>query len=175
MMKLPTIERTRGSMASMLHAIRGQRRSVAARIQALRHAGEQGQALVEMAVVAPCLLLITFGMCIFGIGLNEQLVLTNAVEQGAQALAVSRGVSDPCATVVSAVEGAAPNLSPSSMSFTIIISGSSTSATSCTSLASSMTSGASGSVEVSYPFTANFILFGSHSYTLDAKTAEIIE
>jgi Flp pilus assembly protein TadG len=159
------IERMKLSAGAAVRTACEKRRSIAARVRALRGAGENGQALVEMAVVAPVLLLITFGMCVFGIALNDQLVLTNAVQQGAQVLSISRGVTDPCATVATAVENAAPN----------IISGTSYSTTTCTAGASLMTSGANGSVQVTYPFSAGFILFGHQSYTLFAKTQEVIQ
>jgi hypothetical protein len=61
------------------------------------------------------------------------------------------------------------------MSWTIIISGTSYSTTTCTAGASLMTSGANGSVQVTYPFSAGFILFGHQSYTLFAKTQEVIQ
>jgi Flp pilus assembly protein TadG len=174
-MMFPKTERSGWAAHDTLRLVCGRCRSLASRLAFLRRAGEQGQALVEMAVVAPCLLLITFGMCVFGIGLNEQLVLTNAVQQGAQVLAVSRGVSDPCSTAATAVENASPSLKSASMTWTITVGGTSYTTTTCTGAASAMTAGANISVEVKYPFTATFILFGTKSYTLDAVTQEIVE
>jgi Flp pilus assembly protein TadG len=171
---------------SALLAAHGSLRRAGLHLRA-RGGSEDGQAIVEMAYMAPVLLLLTFGMCMFGLALNNQLALTNAVQQGAQQLAISRGVSDPCDTAVTAIEAAAPNLNWSATgivwSFTIG-SGSSSSDT-CTSLASDMTSGATATVSVTYPFTNGIIgtakpspaggwSFAS-SFSLYATTTEVIQ
>jgi len=133
-----------------------------------------------MALVMPILLLLTYGMCWFGLAVNNYLVLTNAVQVGAQVLATDRGSSNPCSDVVTAVENAAPNLNwtatgTSAPTWTITIGGTGYT-TSCSS-PSTMTSGAQGSVEVEYPLTIVSNLFGakSYSFTLTAETQEVIE
>jgi Flp pilus assembly protein TadG len=57
---------------------------------------EDGQALVEFAVVLPLLLLLVTGIIQFGLLFNKYITLTDAVHSGAQALALGRGLSDPC-------------------------------------------------------------------------------
>lgn len=145
-----------------------------------------GQALIEFALIAPLILMLAIGMCVFGIGLNEQLVLTNATEEGAQYLSVSRGqTTDPCLTLNNAVVNAAADLTPSSMTFTLSLNGvssgafsgqSATSGTAiCASMASDMLEGDNETVTVTYPYTASFINWGTKSYTLTATVQEVIE
>jgi len=57
---------------------------------------EDGQALVEFALVLPLLLLLLFGIIEFGLALNRYLSLNDAVRAGARELALGRGLSDPC-------------------------------------------------------------------------------
>ncbi|MEQ8235602.1 MAG: TadE/TadG family type IV pilus assembly protein [Syntrophomonadaceae bacterium] len=57
--------------------------------------GQNGQALVEMAIVVPVLLLIVFGIVEFGRGFNEKLLITNAARQGVRTAAVDSAVHDP--------------------------------------------------------------------------------
>jgi len=158
--------------------------ALASRLAGRRGDGECGQAIVEMAYMAPVFLLLTFGMCVFGLALNAQLVLTNAVQVGAQTLSISRGVTDPCATAVTAVKNAAPNLnwSASGITWTITLGGSSA-GTSCS--GTSLTSGEASTISVSFPFT-NGVLgvatpspaggwsFAS-SYSISASTSEVIQ
>ena len=54
-------------------------------------AGERGQSLFEFALVLPILMLILFGMIVFGIAINNYLELTNGTTAGAQALRSAAG------------------------------------------------------------------------------------
>lgn len=159
-------------------------RALLSRVGGCRGEGESGQAIVEMAYMAPVFLLLTFGMCLFGLILNAQLVLTNAVQVGSQTLAISRGVTDPCGTAVAAVKAAAPNLnwSATGITWTITLGGTSA-GTTCS--GTTLTSGEASTIAVSYPFT-NAVLgvakpspaggwsFAS-SYTITASTSEVIQ
>src|SRR5580658_6326495 len=72
---------------------------------------ERGGSFVEFTLVMPVLLLIMTGMVCFGFALHNDLVLTNAVNTGAQLLAISRGqTADPCVAANTAISGAAPSL-----------------------------------------------------------------
>jgi len=51
---------------------------------ALCHKGDEGSALVEFALILPMLMLLTTGMLIFGVAMNNYLQLTNAVSVGAR-------------------------------------------------------------------------------------------
>jgi Flp pilus assembly protein TadG len=57
---------------------------------------EDGQSLVEFAVVLPVLLMIVTGIIQFGSLYNKYITLTDAARNGAQTLALGRGLSNPC-------------------------------------------------------------------------------
>ncbi len=115
-------------------------------------AGEEGQALVEFALVASMLLVVVTGILIFGIFEMQLMSLTEGVNSAGRVLAVSAGLTlDPCAAAAQAVQNAAPLISPSNLSYQIVLnptpaSGSTTNQTysgaSCSS--SSATTGAAG-------------------------------
>lgn len=58
--------------------------------------GEDGQALVEFAIVVPLLLMLVTGIIQFGLVFNKYITLTDAARNGAQTLAIGRGLSNPC-------------------------------------------------------------------------------
>lgn len=141
-----------------------------------------GQALIEFALISPLILMLGIGIAVFGIGLNQDLVLTNATQIAAQQLAISRGqTTDPCATIESNFVNAAPNLTAANLTFTLTLNGTTSGPTTgassftCQSQASNMVEGVNESVTVSYPFTASFIKFGTQSYTLSSTVQEVIE
>src|ERR1700743_2083620 len=93
---------------------------------------DNGQAMVEMALALPVLLLVLTGIFTFGLAFNNYLLLTEATSIGARTLAISRGdTTDPCATATSAVIAAAPLLTPASLSFTFVLNGATYTGTSC--------------------------------------------
>lgn len=147
-----------------------------------------GQALLEFAVVAPLLLLLCLGMVVFGIALNEQLVISNATELAAQQVAISRGQTtssdNPCEIAETTFTNAAPDLNASNLTFTLTLSGQSAiasttgagnfaTATNCSSAA--LVEGQTVTLTVSYPYTASFINFGTKSYTLTSTIEQVIE
>jgi Flp pilus assembly protein TadG len=161
-------------------------RWMAARVRLLSSDESSGQALIEFALISPLILMLAVGMAVFGIGLNEDLVLTNATEVGAQQLSISRGqTTDPCLTLNNAVVNAAPNLTPSKLTFNVTLDGVSATAFSgqsassgaaiCASMQSDMVEGSNESITVTYPYTASFINWGTKSYTLTASVQEVIE
>jgi Flp pilus assembly protein TadG len=136
----------------------------------------RGQSLVEFSVAMPLLLVTVTGMLSFGLAMHNYLVLTNGVSVGAQTLAMSRGqTTDPCATAVAAVEASAPSLTPGSLSFTIVINGTSYTSTSCTSGATNMVQGTTAQITASYPCT--FAIYGMSGGTcgLQTQSSEMIQ
>jgi Flp pilus assembly protein TadG len=82
--------------------------------------GDEGQALVELALVSSILLLSVTGVLVFGIFEMQIMSLTEGVNSAGRVLAVSAGNTlDPCAAAVSAVQGAAPLLTPANLSYQI--------------------------------------------------------
>jgi Flp pilus assembly protein TadG len=112
-----------------------EKQSITARIHSWSGSSEEGQGLVEFALVSSMLLVVVTGILIFGIFEMQLMSLTEGVNNAGRVLAVSAGLTlDPCAAAVSAVQSAAPLLNSSNMSYTIVLnptpsSGSSTAQT----------------------------------------------
>ncbi|HTV15829.1 MAG TPA: TadE/TadG family type IV pilus assembly protein [Acidobacteriaceae bacterium] len=102
------------------------------RMRSRRGHGESGQAMVEMAFVAPVILVILTGICSFGIAMNQYELLTYGTSSGARAFALSRNQSswspyyplkvgtttytgDPCEYAYSVAAAAMPTLSTSNL------------------------------------------------------------
>jgi Flp pilus assembly protein TadG len=87
---------------------------------------EDGQGLIEFALVLPVLLMVATGITSFGIVFYRYITLTDAVRSGARTLSLGRGQTspnDPCTqatnqTVSSAID---VNLKPSDV--TIVVNG----------------------------------------------------
>lgn len=158
-----------------------------------RARSQRGQTMVEFGLGIPILLTLLVASTVFGVAFNNQLTLTQATTAGAQQLSISRGqTSDPCATVSTTVENAAPYLyksttvnTTSGLQFSIafgttsgttITYGSPYSGSSCSSAAASMIAGNTAKVTVTYPCTltimgANIV----NNCTLTGQTAELIQ
>jgi len=76
----------------------------------------KGQTLVEMAIVLPILVALIFGMTDFARVLNGYLATTEASREGARVAALSGND----ASVVLAVNNAAPNLDPTKLTVTTV-------------------------------------------------------
>lgn len=76
---------------------------------------ERGQALVEMALVLPVLVLLIFGIIEFGRVFNAYLIITNAAREGARAGIV--GATD--LKILQTVEGSATTLDTLQLTVTI--------------------------------------------------------
>lgn len=136
-------------------------RSIHGRVPYSCFKSEEGQSLVEFALVAPILIAVVMAIFELGIAFNNQLTLTQAVGAGAQRLQTIRTAtnisSDPCAAVLSVIEGAAPQLSPSSITLTVTANGTQLGGTSCSGDQSDLAQGAPVTVEATYP--CNITLF----------------
>jgi Flp pilus assembly protein TadG len=144
---------------------------------------EQGQAMVEVALVLPILLLVLTGIFALGLAFNNYLILTEATNVGARALAISRGsTTDPCATTSSAVIAAAPLLVAANLTFTFGLNGTTYSGTSCSSgstttgAAANLVQGGNALVTVTYP--CSLAVYGANyapSCVLQAQITELIQ
>ena len=151
--------------------------------QSWKASGEDGQALIEFAVSLPILLLIVTGILTFGLALNNYVMLTNATDTGARALAISSGqTTDPCATAVSAIYAAAPILKPGSFTFSFVLNGTAYSGVSCSSssyttgAAANLVHGSPAQVTVTYP--CSLAVFGvnyASACSLQAQTTELVQ
>lgn len=141
-----------------------------------RAGDERGTSVVELAVILPVLLAIVMGIFTFGVALNNSLMLTQAVGNGAQLLAISRGqTTDPCATAVAAVSSAAPLLTQT-ITYTFVLNGTTYTGTSCTAGAANLLQGTQASVSATYP--CNLTVYGVNyapSCSLKAQTSELVQ
>lgn len=91
---------------------------------------DQGQAMIEFALVLPVLLLVVAGIIKFGILYNHYVTLTDAVRVGSRELALGRGLNgvqgstqDPCLRAVNrTINAAAPalQLTPAQVTVTLL-------------------------------------------------------
>lgn len=149
----------------------------------LKFRDERGQAMLEIALCLPMLLLLVTGIMVFGLAINNYLMLTNATNTGAQTLAVSRlFTTDPCSTVATAVKAAAPNLVYSNMTFTVTMNGAAYSGTSCaggsytTGPPGNLVQGKAAVVNVTYP--CNLVVYGKNfapSCKLQSQTSVVVQ
>ncbi len=99
-----------------------EKQSITARVHSWSGSGEEGQALVEFALVASMLLVVITGILIFGIFEMQLMSLTEGVNSAGRVLAVSSGLTlDPCAAAAQAVQNAAPLISPGNLSYQIVL------------------------------------------------------
>jgi Flp pilus assembly protein TadG len=136
----------------------------------------RGGSFVEFTLVMPILLLVMTGMASFGFALHNELVLTNAVNAGAQTLAFSRGqTTDPCATAYSAISSAGPSLG-TGLSLTFVINGATYTATNtCSAGAAEMSQGASAQISASYPCQLGVFGMSFPSCSLKTQVTEFIQ
>jgi Flp pilus assembly protein TadG len=85
-----------------------------------RRKGEDGQALVEFALVIPLLLVVLFGIVQFGIMMNTYINVSDAARSGARQLALEQGNNDPCdpAMQVATTAGSSAQISTTNVTIT---------------------------------------------------------
>jgi Flp pilus assembly protein TadG len=151
-------------------------KGVGGRIRALFSHGDEGGALIEIALTVPVLLGLVTGICTFGIAFSNQLSLTQAVGVAGQYLSQIRSTStNPCADAFTALKNAAPNLTSSSISMTVIMNGTTPTQTgnSCSGAQTNLVQGSSVSVQATYPCTlAIYGLRFASGCQLSAKVTE---
>jgi Flp pilus assembly protein TadG len=121
---------------------------------------DDGQALVEFALVLPLLALVLFGVIQFGIAFNNYVTLTDAVRAGARTASVSRFSSAPGAEAEDAVRDAAVNLDQSKLAVTVT---------------SSWARGDDVRVVATYPYEIDLIGLVVASGSLESETTERVE
>jgi Flp pilus assembly protein TadG len=111
-----------------------------------RKNNQQGQAVVEFAVILPVLLLVLFSILQFGIVFNNYIQVTAAAREGARKAAVSRGLGAGGAksAAITSAKGAAPGLNQAKLSVTFPNN-------------PSFTAGTDVAVQVTYPYSINIL------------------
>jgi Flp pilus assembly protein TadG len=168
-------------------------RSRADAVYVLLSSREEGNALVEFAMVAPIMLMIMMGIVVIGSTMSNYMQLIEATSSAARGVAVARSNTlDPCNSFSAAVIQGAPMLNSSTMTFKLVLTSSSGSTLgtygpttgSLTCSSSSYTSGApsylqqggGASVTVTYP--CNLTIYGKNYWsgcTLQAQTTEMVQ
>jgi Flp pilus assembly protein TadG len=129
---------------------------------------QEGQAMVEFALVIPLLLLLIFGIIQFGILFNNYLTLTDAVRVGARQAAVSRDMADPVAVTKTRLERAAAGLDKTKLTITVDpYNPEDDTAT--------WAQGGDVTVKATYPFDINLFGFVVMSGDLESETTERVE
>ena len=121
---------------------------------------QQGQAMVEFALVLPVLLLILLGIVQFGIAYSHSLTLTDAVRAGAREAAVSRTAANPTAAATQAVLNSASDLNPSKVAVTV---------------SSDWVAGDSVTVSATYPYSISILGIVVSAGSLHSTTTERVE
>lgn len=142
----------------------GNRRFFGKRSSAHLRDGEEGNALVEFALVAPLMLLLMTGMFSVVMALMNYQQLGNAVNTASQQVMAARSNgSDPCAAVVSTVTTVLPSWTASKFTYTVQIYTTATASTtygpttgssfSCTAGEANLTPDYPAAITVSYAYT----------------------
>ena len=122
---------------------------------------EQGQTMVEFAMVIPLILVILFAVIQFGVVYNDYVTLTDATRVGARKAATSRHEVSPEATAETAARNSATGLDPAKVDFDVN--------------ATAWEHGESVTVEGTYPYTINLLGFVVASGDLTSETTERVE
>jgi Flp pilus assembly protein TadG len=120
---------------------------------------QDGQSIVEFALVLPLVALLLFGIVQFGVVFNNYIDLTDAVRAGARKGSVSRSVPDPTGTTRQAVIDAANiTLTPAEVAVT-----------------STWAPGGDLTVTASYPYSIDLFGIVFASGDLHSQTTERVE
>jgi Flp pilus assembly protein TadG len=139
---------------------------------------EGGQAVVELALVLPIMLLLLLGIVQFGTVFRDYIALTDATRVGARQASVARSLQ-PAATrepaVINKVRKAGVNLDPNKMTITVELRDVNGVLKSPNSADSSWQQSGDVTVRATYPFRVS--LFGQVLFTgtLKSRTTERIE
>jgi Flp pilus assembly protein TadG len=162
-------------------------RGLTAAFRARMRRGEEGNALIELAIAIPLVMLLITGMVTFGLMLNTYLMLSHATDVGARNLALSRGATlNPCSDAVAVINSAAPTLNSASLTYTFNIGSgtftggsggfSGTGTTSCSVAGvSDMSAGSTATVSVTFPFQLLVYGWKASKWNITASTTEVIQ
>ena len=121
---------------------------------------ENGQTMVEFALVLPVLAVLLFGIIQFGTAFNNYVSLTDAVRAGARVAAVSRQSSTPVADTVAKVMASATDINTSQINVTVN---------------SAWVHGGDVTVQATYPYSISLLGVVVASGDLTSTTTERVE
>lgn len=164
-----------GQVASLAGSLKGsaKARKICAFVRSRRVWDEHGSMLVEIGLSVPLLLLMFTGIFDFGIAYNNQLTLIQAVGAGGEYLQQIRtSTTNPCADTLTAIENAAPTLTPGNISLALNLngtkepsSGTPTTSLSCSGAQSNLTAQTPVTVTATYPCSLPLIFTRGGTWT----------
>ena len=160
-------------------------RSAGKRVRACLHKGDDGNTIVEMALMLPILLTVMLGIFVLGIMFTNYTSLTQATGASAeylQSLQTEPVGTDVCSMVWTFLTGAAPSLDSTKLKLTVTLNGTAPAGTttgtggSCPTTSTNMASGVKVTVATSYP--CSFVIYGKDyaggNCNLTATTSQLI-
>jgi Flp pilus assembly protein TadG len=135
-----------------------------------------GVAAIEFAFLAPVLFMLLVGTAKFGLALNNYVMLTEAVADGARQLALGRGAANSYTTTTNQVKSTASNLTAANLTITLSVNGTACTSDSTCQTALSTAAGQPASVTATYP--CDLLVMGVNfapGCTLSSRTTEMIE
>ena len=150
--------------------------SLAHRLRRLFHLGaDDGNALVEMALVLPVFLAFVTGIGSFAIALGNQITLIQATGSGGQYLQQLRnGTTDPCKDTITAIQNAAPGLASANIGLTLTMNGNTpVTGSSCSGKQSQLIQGGTVTIATTYPCSLS--VYGVKFATSCQLTAQVTE
>lgn len=127
---------------------------------------EQGQTMVEFALVVPLLLVVLFGILQFGAVYNDYVTLTDATRVGARKAAVSRHSASPQSDAEAAARSSASGIDEPCGGGTGLC---------VTVTADAWEHGADVTVAATYPYEINLLGLVVASGQLESATTERVE
>jgi Flp pilus assembly protein TadG len=140
----------------------------------VRFRGEEGNALIEIAMVLPVFLAFVTGIGSFAIALSNQITLIQATGAGGQYLQEIRTSStNPCADTMTAITNASPSLAAANIGLTLTMNGTVVNAKTCAGDQSDLVQGSAVTVATTYPCTLS--VYGIHFASSCQLTAQVTE
>lgn len=96
---------------------------VVVQLRRLLDSESEGSSLVELAVTLPLVMLVMTGIFSFSMALYEKVALSEAVSNAGSYLATARGLHDPCAGAIAAVDSAAPGIPANKITVVVTLAG----------------------------------------------------
>ena len=127
-----------------------------------RIAREDGQAMVEMALILPILLMLILAIVQFGIAFNNYITLTDATRAGARKASVARFTGDNGAAATLVVKQDASGLDATKLAVAVTST-------------NWVVPGSDVTVSASYPYSINILGFTVKSGTMTSTTKERLE
>ena len=134
---------------------------------------EEGQGMVEFAMVLPILMAVLLGIVQFGIIFNNYETMTDASRVGARRAATSRFVGDNGASAATAAKSAAGNLDQTKLG--VDVQSCAPGTYPCTSSQDWTTPGNEVTVKLTYPYSIKILDWTVKAGTLTTTTKERLE